>query len=288
MEVVVFMTKNKYQYLLGCHLSSSKGYRKMGETAIAIKANTFQFFSRNPRGGSARSLNQPDLDALSVLLKNNNFGNVLVHSPYTLNMASANPKSREFAKMIFKDDMERMNKIPCNLYNFHPGSHSGQDYKQGINQIVEIINATLTEDMNTIVLLETMSGKGSEIGRTFEELRDIIDRVKLSEKMGVCLDTCHLYSAGYDIVNKLESVLEALEKIIGISRIKAVHLNDSMHSFNSKKDRHAEIGKGSIGLEAIVRFIKHPQLKHLPFILETPLDTKAHGDEIAMLREILS
>ncbi len=282
------MTEKKYQYLLGCHLSSSKGYRRMGETAIAIKANTFQFFSRNPRGGAARSLNQPDLDALGVLLKENNFGNVLVHSPYTLNMASANPKSREFAKMVFKDDMNRMRKMPCNLYNFHPGSHSGQDRKQGICQIAWIINDILTEDMDTIVLLETMSGKGSEIGHTFEELRDIIDRVELSEKMGVCLDTCHLFSAGYDIVNDLECVLEAFENVIGISRIKAVHLNDSKYPFNSKKDRHAEIGKGSIGLDAIIRFVIHPQLKHLPFILETPLDTKGHGDEIAMLREVLS
>ena len=274
-------------YILGCHLSTSNGFRKMGETAVGINANTFQFFSRNPRGGAARGLIQADLDALRNLLIENDFGDILVHSPYTLNMASANPKTLEFAKMVLKDDLERLKRIPSNLYNFHPGSHTGQGREQGITQIADIINELLTEEINTTVLLETMSGKGSEIGQTFEDLRDIIDKIELSDKMGICLDTCHLFSAGYDIVNDLEGVLEEFDKVVGISRIKAVHLNDSMYPFDSKKDRHARVGEGTIGLEAIVKFVSHPKLKMLPFILETPLDTKGHGEEIAMLRDIL-
>ncbi len=274
-------------YILGCHLSTSNGFRKMGETAVRINANTFQFFSRNPRGGTARKLIQSDLDALRNILIKNNFGDIMVHSPYTLNMASANPRTLEFAKMILQDDLERLKRIPSNLYNFHPGSHTGQGREQGITQIANIINESLTEDVKTTVLLETMSGKGSEIGQTFEDLKDIIDKIDLSEKMGICLDTCHLYSAGYDIVNNLEGVLEELDQLVGVHRIKAIHLNDSMYPFNSKKDRHARIGQGTIGLESIVKFVSHPKLKMLPFILETPLETKEHGEEIAMLRDIL-
>lgn len=274
-------------YKLGCHLSTSNGLEKMGETAVKINANTFQFFTRNPRGGKAKTLEKSDVKGLEDILVKNNFGDILAHSPYTLNMASANPKTRDFAKMVFKDDLERMKSIPCNLYNFHPGSHTGIGVQEGIRHIADIINDGLTEDINTWVLLETMSGKGTEIGYTFEELRLIIDQVNYSDKMGVCVDTCHLFSAGYDIVNDLDGVLEKFDTIVGLDRIKAVHFNDSMNPFNSRKDRHAGVGEGEIGFDPLIQFITHPKLKHLPFILETPYDTDGHSREIKMLREIL-
>ncbi len=274
-------------YKLGCHLSTSNGLTKMGKTAVKINANTFQFFTRNPRGGKAKTLDQSDVKGLEDILVKHKFGDILAHSPYTLNMASANPKTREFAKMVFKDDLERMKVMPCHLYNIHPGSHTGIGVEEGIKSIAEIINDGLTEEIETWVLLETMSGKGSEIGYTFEEIRLIIDQVNYPEKMGVCMDTCHLFSAGYDIVNDLEGVLEKFDKLLGIDRIKAVHLNDSMNPFNSRKDRHAGAGEGEIGLDALIQFIIHPKLKHLPFILETPYDTEGHAREIRALREIL-
>lgn len=274
-------------FKLGCHLSTSDGFKKMGETAVKINANTFQFFSRNPRGAAARKLVQSDLDELSKILEEHHFGDILAHSPYTLNMASSNAKTRDFAKMVFQDDLDRLEKIPCNLYTFHPGSHSGQGLEKGINSIVEIINEGLTEETTTFVLLETMSGKGTEIGSRFQEIQEIIHRIHYSEKMGVCLDTCHLFSAGYDIVNNLEGVLEEFDDLIGLEKVKVVHLNDSMNPFNSRKDRHAGIGEGEIGLEAIIRFMTHPKLRHLPFILETPHDTEGHKEEIKILREIL-
>lgn len=283
---IKYHTKNN-MYKLGCHLSTSDGYKKMGEKALGMDANTFQFFTRNPRGGAAKSLNIPDLEGLAQIMRENDFGDILAHSPYTLNMASANPKTREFAKMVFKDDLERLDKMPCRLYNFHPGSHSGIGLEQGINNIVQIINYALTEDERTFVLLETMSGKGTEIGSTFQELKSIIDRTNYPEKMGVCIDTCHLFCAGYDIVNNLEGVLEEFDDILGIEKIKAVHLNDSMNPFNSRKDRHAGIGEGAIGLEAIIRLITHEKLMHLPFILETPYDIEGHKEEIKRLRERL-
>lgn len=274
-------------YKIGCHLSTSNGFKKMGEVAVKINANTFQFFTRNPRGGDARSLIQYDLDGLAQILKDHEFGEILAHSPYTLNMASSNPQTRAFAKMILTDDLNRLDRMPCNLYNIHPGSHSGQGPEQGITNISEIINEVLSNDSKSMILLETMSGKGTEIGSTFQELRVIMDRIEHSDKIGVCLDTCHLYSAGYDIVNRLEDVLEELNDIIGLEKVKAVHLNDSMNEFNSKKDRHAGIGEGKIGLEPIIRLMTHPQLKHLPFILGTPNDVEGHSNELKILREIL-
>lgn len=279
--------RRKTMYKLGCHLSTSNGLKKMGETAVKINANTFQFFTRNPRGGKAKALDQSDVDGLKAILEEHKIGDILAHSPYTLNMASANPKTREFSKMVFNDDLERMKKLPCNLYNFHPGSHTGIGIEEGTKYIAEIINEGLTEDIDTWVLLETMSGKGTEIGYTFEEIKLIIEQVNYSEKMGVCLDTCHVFSAGYDIVNDLEGVLEKFDKLLGLDRIKAVHLNDSMNPFNSRKDRHAGIGEGEIGLDALIEFITHPKLKHLPFILETPYDTEGHKKEILTLREII-
>lgn len=274
-------------YKLGCHLSTSNGLEKMGEVAVSINANTFQFFTRNPRGGAAKALNQNDIKGLTELLIKHKFGDILVHSPYTLNMASSKPKTREFAKMIFKDDLERMKKLPCTLYNFHPGSHTGLGVDEGVKHISNIINECVTEDIDTWILIETMSGKGTEIGCTFEEIQLIIDQVNYPEKMGVCLDTCHLFSAGYDIVNDLEGVLEKFNKIIGINKIKAIHLNDSMYPLNSRKDRHAGIGEGKIGFEALIQFLQHPLLKEIPFILETPYDTDGHKREIKMLREII-
>lgn len=272
---------------LGCHLSSADGFEKMGKTALDISANTFQFFLRNPRGGSAKVINPEDANKLEKILVENRFAPILAHSPYTLNMASSKPEVRQFAKGIFKDDLKRMELIPCNLYNFHPGSHSGIGLEQGIDYIVEILNDVMTPESNTIVLLETMSGKGTEIGKTFEELKAIIDRVSLNDKIGICLDTCHLFCAGYDIVNDLEGVLEKLDKAVGIQKIKAIHLNDSMAPFNSCKDRHAEIGKGEIGLEGLINFITYPQLKDIPFILETPCTTEEHKEEIRKIRKMI-
>lgn len=272
---------------IGCHLSTSAGLKKMGETALKINANTFQFFSRNPRGGSARRLVQSDVDGLRNILNKNNFGEILMHAPYTLNMASSNPKTIEFAEMIFVDDLERLKKLPCNFYTFHPGSHSGRGVESGIKSIADIMNVGITEEIRTFVLLETMSGKGTEIGSSFSELSQIIELVNYPEKIGVCVDTCHLFSAGYDIVHDLDGVLEEFDQLLGLDRIKVVHLNDSMYPFNSKKDRHAGIGKGEIGIDAIIKFMAHPYLKHLPFILETPYDVEGHSEEIKMIREIL-
>lgn len=272
---------------LGCHLSSSDGFEKMGETAKSINANTFQFFLRNPRGGAARAIDPKDAQKLQEILTENQFAPVLAHCPYTLNMASSKPEVRAFAKEIFKDDLNRMEQIPCSLYNFHPGSHSGAGLEKGIDYITEIMNDVITEDLTSTILLETMSGKGTEIGKTFEELKMIMDRVLLQDKIGICMDTCHVFCAGYDIVNNLDGVLEQFDRIIGIDKLKVIHLNDSMMPFGSNKDRHAKIGKGEIGMEAIINFMTHPQLKEMPFILETPCDTKEHGEEIRAIREIL-
>lgn len=272
---------------IGSHLSTSKGFKNMGKVALGMGANTFQFFTRNPRGGKAKKLDEKDIDGLREIMKEHNFAPLLAHAPYTLNMCSKNPDTREFAKFAFTDDLERLKKLPCHLYNFHPGSHTGQGEEEGIAQIAEILNDVITEDITTNILLETMSGKGSEIGRSFDEISKIIERVHFSEKMGVCLDTCHIFSAGYDIVNNLEGVLEEFDKKIGLKRLKAIHLNDSMMPFNSNKDRHAGIGEGSIGLEAIVSIITHPKLKDLPFFLETPYDVEGHAKEIELLKDIL-
>ena len=272
---------------IGCHLSSSGGFYKMGEAALKLKANTFQFFLRNPRGGAAKDIDDNDVKSFLELAKKNNFAKILAHAPYTLNPCSKDEKTREFARLVFADDLKRMEKIPNNLYNFHPGSHVGQGIPTAINQIVEILNEVMPEARHTTVLLETMSGKGSEVGSTFEELAEIISKTHKNgiSELGVCLDTCHVYSAGYDIINKLDEVLEQFDKIIGLSRLHAIHLNDSLTEFNSRKDRHETIGNGSLGLEGIIRFINHPALKGIPINLETPNELDGYAKEIAILRQ---
>ncbi len=270
---------------IGCHLSSSKGFKHMGKEALSINANTFQFFSRNPRGSKAKAVDEKDTAALNEILQKNNFAPVLAHAPYTLNACSNDAGLREFAKNTMASDLEIMEHIPENMYNFHPGSHVGQGIDTAIDFITDMLNSILKEEYHTTVLLETMSGKGSEVGSTFEEISTIIDRVELNHKLGVCLDTCHIFSAGYDIVNDLDGVLEKFDKVIGLQRLKAVHLNDSMMPYNSHKDRHEKIGKGSIGLDAVIKFINHPELRHLPFYLETPNELDGYAAEIKLLRE---
>ena len=269
---------------IGCHLSTTKGFENMGKEALQIGANTFQFFTRNPRGGKAKEINMEDMEGLLKIAKENNFSTILAHAPYTLNACSADERTREFAREMMIDDLNRMELMPNNLYNFHPGSHVKQGVEIGINYIVDLLTTVLSKDQTTTVLLETMAGKGSEVGRTFEEIAEIISRVELKEKMGVCLDTCHIYDAGYDIVNDLDGVLEEFDRVIGLNRLKAIHLNDSKNPFKSHKDRHEKIGEGSLGLEAITRIINHPKLKHLPFFLETPNELDGYAKEIELLR----
>lgn len=272
---------------IGCHLSSSNGFKAMGETALKLKANTFQFFLRNPRGGAAKDIKEDDINAFLKLSKENNFGKILAHAPYTLNPCSKDEKTREFARMVFADDLKRMEKLPGNLYNFHPGSHVGQGTAVAIPQIVEILDEVMVEAKHTTVLLETMSGKGSEVGSTFEELAEIISRAEMNapQRLGVCLDTCHVYSAGYDIINRLDDVVADFDRIIGLKRLHAIHLNDSMTEFNSHKDRHEKIGKGTLGLDGLIRFINHPAFKGIPINLETPNELPGYAEEIALLRE---
>jgi deoxyribonuclease-4 len=270
---------------IGCHLSVSKGFEQMGKTALEIGANTFQYFSRNPRGSKVKKIDEKDIQALIKILKENKFPVILAHAPYTINPCSADQKVRDFAHIAMGGDLENMEYLPGNLYTFHPGSHLGQGIEEGVKLISDLLNSVLKADQTTTVLLETMSGKGSEVGSRFEEIRAIIDRVDLSDKMGVCFDTCHTYSAGYDVVNKLDEVLEQFDRIIGIKRLKAIHLNDSMNPFGSRKDRHATIGDGTLGLEAIVNIINHPLLKKLPFYLETPNELPGYAREIKLLRE---
>ena len=270
---------------IGCHLSTTKGFTNMGKEALSINANTFQFFTRNPRGGKAKDIDEKDVNGLLEIMNKNEFAKVLAHAPYTLNACSADERTREFAIETMKDDLMRMEYIPNNLYNFHPGSHVKQGVDVGINYIVEMLNKVLYKEQTTIVLLETMAGKGTEIGRTFEELATIIDGVKLKDKLGVCLDTCHVYDAGYDIVNDLDGVLEEFDRVIGLERLYAIHLNDSKNPFESHKDRHEKIGEGSLGIEAITRIINHPKLRNLPFFLETPNDIEGYKNEIEILRQ---
>ena len=269
---------------IGAHLSSSKGFANMGKDAVKIGANTFQFFTRNPQGGKAKEINPADVAEFLALARQHNFVKMVAHAPYTLNPCSDNPATREFAEMVFVDDLKRMEYVPHNYYNFHPGSHVGQGVEVGIKLIAELLDKVLSKEQTTMVLLETMAGKGSEVGAKFEELQQIISRVKLSEKLGVCLDTCHVYSAGYDIVGNLDGVLTEFDDIIGLDKLKAIHLNDSKMPFASHKDRHEKIGQGTIGLNAIVRIINHKKLKELPFILETPNDLAGWAQEIKLLR----
>ena len=270
---------------IGCHLSSAKGYEAMAKDAEKIKANTFQFFTRNPRGGKAKAIDHKDIERFLSKASDLGIHQILAHAPYTLNPCSPDEKVREFAYNTMTDDLKRMEYIPGNSYNFHPGSHVKQGVEKGIELIGEMLNKVLWPEQNTTVLLETMAGKGSEIGRSFEELRELLDRVELQEKVGVCLDTCHVFDSGYDIVNDLDGVLNKFDQAIGLSRLKAIHLNDSIFGLVSHKDRHARIGEGKIGKEGIVRIINHPALKDLPFYLETPNDLEGYGKEISFLRE---
>ena len=270
---------------IGCHLSASKGYMHMGKEAESIGANTFQFFTRNPRGGSAKEIDPEDVKAFLDFMAENNWKHILAHAPYTLNACSAKEETRDFALRTMKDDLRRMEYTPGQLYNFHPGSHVGQGIEVGIEQIVNQLNECLTLDMTTTVLLETMSGKGSEVGGKFEELRAIIDGVELKDKIGVCLDTCHIYDGGYDIVGDLDGVLDEFDRVIGLDRLKAIHMNDSKNPFESHKDRHEKIGEGSIGFDTMVKIINHPKLQGIPVFLETPNELDGYAKEIKMLKE---
>lgn len=271
---------------IGCHLSSSKGFLAMGRQAWKLGADTFQFFTRNPRGSKAKELDSADAAALMVLLAERNFAPVIAHAPYTLNLCSAEEKNRTFAREIMADDLRRMEYLPGQLYNFHPGSHVGQGTETGIAYIADALNAILTPEQSTTVLLETMSGKGSEVGGRFEELREILDRVELSDRMGVCLDTCHVSDAGYALAEDLDGVLMEFDRVIGLNRLKAIHLNDSLNPCGAHKDRHARIGEGCIGLEALRRVVNHPALKDLPFCLETPNELPGYAAEIALMRSL--
>ena len=270
---------------LGCHLSASKGYLQMGREAAELGGNTFQFFTRNPRGGNAKELDLKDVAAFRAFAQEHGIPVILAHAPYTLNGCSADEKVRDFAVRTMADDLRRMEATPGNLYNFHPGSHVGQGVETGISFIAEMLNTVLNPDMTTTVLLETMAGKGSEVGSRFEELREIIDRTEHREKLGVCLDTCHVNDAGYDIVHDLDGVLTQFDKVIGLERLKAVHVNDSKNPLGAHKDRHEKIGEGTLGLDAIVHVMTHPALREKPFYLETPNDLAGYAHEIALLRE---
>lgn len=270
---------------IGCHLSVAKGYENMGKNALKIGANTFAFFTRNPRGGKAKAIDPDDVEKLKKIMREHDFGKLVAHAPYTLNPCSKDPKVRNFAYIAMSEDMERMEYTPGNYYNFHPGSHVGQGVEEGIRMISGLLNQILKPEQSTIVLLETMAGKGSEVGGRFEELAAIIDRVELKDKIGVCMDSCHISDAGYDIIHDLDGVLEEFDRTVGLEKLCAMHINDSMNPMGAHKDRHAKIGEGHLGLETIAKIIHHPQLSHLPFILETPNELDGYAREIAMLRQ---
>ena len=281
----IFMSTAKSPLYIGNHTTSSKGYTRMARQMIANGGNTFAFFTRNPRGGRAKEIDPEDVRKFLELTEEYKFGKIVAHAPYTLNACAAKENIREFARETMADDLKRMEWTPGNYYNFHPGSHVGQGAEAGVRMIAEMLNEVLTEDQTTTVLLETMSGKGTEMGRNFEELRQILDLVEKKDKMGICLDTCHVWDGGYDIVNNLDGVLEEFDRIIGLKKLKAIHLNDSLNDLGSHKDRHARIGEGRIGLEALVRVIRSPRLEGIPFILETPNDDEGWAAEIRTLRE---
>lgn len=271
--------------IIGPHLSIAGGFKKAGEEALSIGANTFQFFTRNPRGGKAKALDVRDVAGLEAIMENNGFGPLLAHAPYTLNMCSEKPETREFARMAFKGDLLRLEELPCYLYNLHPGNHTGQGVEKGIEWILSILNDEMWAEQKATVVLETMSGKGTEIGRNFKELKAIISDIELKEKIGVCIDTCHVYSGGYDLVGNLQGVLEEFDHIIGLEYLKCIHLNDSIMPFNSHKDRHEKIGFGTLGRDTFERIVTHPGLKELPFFLETPQENPLdYKREIDLLR----
>ena len=279
------MKKNLY---IGCHLSAAKGYAAMGKDALSIGANTFAFFTRNPRGGKAKEMDPEDATALREILDANGFGKLVAHAPYTLNPCSATEKTREFARLAMTEDLARMEYFPGNYYNFHPGSHVGQGADAGIAMIVDLLNDVMTPEQTTTVLLETMAGKGSEVGSTFEEIARIIEGVELKDKIGVCLDTCHVSDGGYNIAGDLDGVLDEFDCVIGLEKLKALHINDSKNPLGAHKDRHACIGEGYLGVDTIVAVIGHPKLAGLPCILETPQeDLEGYGREIEMLRGVL-
>ena len=271
-------------FYIGNHLSASKGFAAMGRKEVELGGNTFAFFTRNPRGGKAKAIDEKDIEKFLTYAKEHNFGKLVAHAPYTMNLCAAKEDVRRFSKEMFFDDMKRMEYVPGNYYNFHPGSHVGQGVEKGIELIAETLNEALTAEQSTIVLLETMAGKGSEVGRNFEELRGIIDRVELSEKVGVCFDTCHTWDGGYDIVNDLDGVLTEFDRVIGLDRLCAVHFNDSMNLLGAHKDRHQKIGQGEIGAEAMKRIACHPALQGKPFILETPNEDDGYAKEIALIQ----
>lgn len=273
-------------FYVGSHISASKGYEAMGKQALKLGANTFAFFTRNPRGGKAKEIDEADVERFLALAKEHSFGKLVAHAPYTMNACAAKEDIRRFAKEMMADDLRRMEYTPGNYYNFHPGSHVGQGSEAGVALTAELLNEVLTPEQSTTVLLETMAGKGSELGRSFEELRAILDRVEQKEKMGVCLDTCHVWDAGYDIVNDLDGVLDTFDNVIGLSNLKAIHMNDSMNPLAAHKDRHEKIGEGHIGLEAFARVLNHPALQGLPVILETPNDDEGYAKEIALLKSL--
>ena len=271
---------------IGCHLSSSKGFLHMGKEAAEIGANTFQFFTRNPRGSKAKEIDEKDVEKYHVFAKEHGISQILAHAPYTLNPCSKDAHTREFALMTMEDDLKRMEYVPGNCYNFHQGSHVGQGAEEGIKMIAETLNRILKKEQHTTVLLETMAGKGTEVGRNFEELRAILDRVELKEHMGVCLDTCHVYDAGYDIVNHLDQVLDEFDSIIGVERLRAIHMNDSKNPYASHKDRHEKIGEGSLGVKTFETMVNHPKLQGIPIYLETPNELDGYAKEIKMLKKL--
>ncbi|RAP48766.1 MAG: endonuclease IV [Methanosphaera sp. rholeuAM6] len=271
-------------FTIGAHLSINKGFENIGLEALSIDANTFQFFPRSPRGGSAKALDPDDISKFEELMDNSGIDVILAHAPYIINLASKSEKTRNNAYEIFEDDLKRLDQLPNNMYNFHPGSHVGQGVEKGIELISDSLNTLIREDMKTTVLLETMAGKGTEIGRTFEQLQGIIEKVELDDRIGVCLDTCHVYDAGYDIKNNLDNVIDEFDSVIGLDRLKAIHLNDSKYGLDSHKDRHEKIGLGELGLDAIVEIINHEKLRNLPFFLETPNDVSGYQEEIKLLR----
>ena len=273
-------------FRIGCHISASGGYEAMGHRIDALGGNTFAFFTRNPRGGAAKEIDPADVAAFLAFCKEKDIDRLVAHAPYTLNPCAEKENVRQFARTAFADDLQRMEYTPGQYYNFHPGSHVGQGIEVGIEKIAEILNEVLFADMTTTVLLETMAGKGSEVGGRFEELREIIDRVELSDKLGVCFDTCHVWDGGYDVVNDLDGVLETFDKIVGVERIKAVHLNNSLNDTASHKDRHAKLTEGHMPIEAVKRFVTHPVLEKVPFILETPNDDAGYAAEIALVRQL--
>lgn len=272
---------------IGNHLSTTGGFTAMGKNALKLGADTFAFFTRNPRGGKAKDIEQADVDGLIAIMKEHNFGPLVAHAPYTMNLCSAKADIRQFALDMLRDDMQRMEYLPGNYYNFHPGSHTGQGVETGIEQIVSALDSVMWEDMNTTILLETMAGKGSEVGACFEEIRAIIDKVKIPEKLGVCLDTCHVWDGGYDIVTDIDAVLDEFDRVIGLDKLCAIHMNDSLNVLAAHKDRHAKLGEGNIGLEALEKIVRHPKLQGMPFILETPNDDAGYAKEIAWVRSVM-